>query len=98
MSNDHRKPLPDPTRYAAIVTGKVACLTPHNNRVRAATFCPRCMGVKDAGLLVCWPCNRRLKAAYDGGYGLVFEKKLADLDIYLFAHSEVQAQAWLGAA
>lgn len=26
--------------------------------IRASTICPLCIGSKDTGLLVCWPCYR----------------------------------------
>ena len=28
-------------------------------KVRAQVLCPLCVGDKDEGLLVCWPCYRR---------------------------------------
>ena len=90
--------------YIPEITGAVYAVTVpvtstptlQHDRVRAVTFCPRCFGTKDQGLLVCWPCHARLKRAYDGGYGRVMERRLVDLDIYLFDHTDRQALTWLG--
>src|ERR1700676_4870170 len=64
------------------------------NRVRALHWCPRCFGVKDYGLLVCWPCNTRLKRAYDGGHGPM-GRVYPSLDLYLANHRDSEARQWL---
>jgi len=37
-------------------------------RVRALPVCIECGGLKDAGLLLCWPCHREQKRANAGSY------------------------------
>jgi hypothetical protein len=32
--------------------------------VRASVVCPLCQGVKDAGLVACWPCYRKNEMRY----------------------------------
>ena len=53
------------------------------NRIRACRTCPNCLGPKDQGLVVCWPCNRKLKARHNGGYGNAFEFHLDALEHFL---------------
>ena len=35
-------------------------MTPDHPRVRASRVCPVCGQAKDYGLVVCWPCYRRV--------------------------------------
>jgi hypothetical protein len=74
-----------------------ATQTPQYSRVRALHWCPKCFGIKNPGELVCWPCHKRLKRAYDGGHGPM-ERIYPELDIYLFDHKDNEALSWLGAA
>jgi hypothetical protein len=39
-----------------------------HSKARLSPTCIACGGLKNAGLLVCWPCNREQKYANDGGY------------------------------
>ena len=70
-------------------------VTPQFNRVRQMHWCPKCQGEKSIGLLVCWPCNARLKRVHDGGHGPTMERTYEALDLYLFDHNESQARKWL---
>jgi len=86
----------DAKACALITPSATATVTPQHNRVRALNWCPRCFAAKDPGLLVCWPCNTRLKRAY-AGHGPM-EPIYPALDIYLAEHNDSEAISWLGGA
>jgi hypothetical protein len=92
MLREENRPAIDPRM-------PMATQTTQYDRVRALHWCPRCFGVKDAKakLLVCGPCNTRLKRAYDGGHGPM-EWIYPDLDLYLANHRDSEAISWLGGA
>jgi hypothetical protein len=48
--------------------------------VRALTVCIECLGPKATGLVICWPCHRRLKARYSGTYGPILNDALDLID------------------
>lgn len=73
-------------------------LTPSYNRVRERHWCASCFDAKNPGLLLCYPCHRRMKARHTGTYDRIMEKRLRDLDLYLFDHNDRQAISWLGGA
>lgn len=39
--------------------------------------CPRCLGVKDTGLVLCWPCHHDEKRWNGGGYSVFAERLIA---------------------
>jgi hypothetical protein len=47
--------------------------------IRRTFTCPRCNGPKPHGLVICWDCNGKLKARYDGTWG-PWEGKLAVIE------------------
>ena len=55
----------------------------NESRVRADNTCPLCLGVKDKGLVLCWPCHRREKAANDGCYSAFAERRVAAREQFL---------------
>jgi hypothetical protein len=57
------------------------------DRVRATTICVGCNGHKDVGLVLCWPCHRKQKAANDGGYSKAIEAKLDQLEVHQTMHA-----------
>jgi hypothetical protein len=51
-----------------------------HERVRALAFCVCCKQPKQIGLLICWPCHRREKAANGGGYSAATQSKIETVD------------------
>ena len=47
-----------------------------HEHVRRSFTCIRCNGIKDTGLLLCWPCHRAEKRDHDGGYSIEIEVAL----------------------
>jgi hypothetical protein len=58
-------------------------MTIDNPRVRRGFTCPLCLGPKDAGLVVCWPCNREQKNANHGAYSERAEATIAEFEDFL---------------
>ena len=56
---------------------------PNESYVRADYTCPLCLGPKDRGLVLCWPCHRSEKRANDGCYSAFAERRIAARDDYL---------------
>ena len=50
---------------------------PDNPRVRADNTCPLCLGVKDKGLILCWPCHHSEKRANGGSYSAFAERRIS---------------------
>ena len=48
--------------------------------VRSDYTCPLCLGPKDRGLVLCWPCHRSEKEANGGGYSAFAERRIAATD------------------
>jgi hypothetical protein len=59
-----------------------------HNRIRACHTCPNCLAPKDEGLVICWPCNRKLKAKHDGCWGERTERGLDSLEAFLTAEAK----------
>ena len=47
------------------------------HHVRQDSTCPLCLGIKDCGLVLCWPCHRKEKAANHGCYSDFAERRIA---------------------
>ena len=47
------------------------------HHVRQDSTCPLCLGIKDQGLVLCWPCHRKEKAANHGCYSDFAERRIA---------------------
>lgn len=90
--------IDDEVKLIPAVTAKVTppAATFQHERVRALIWCPRCFGHKGQDMLVCWPCNQRLKRAYSGGHGPM-DRVYDRLDAYLATHTPLEALSYLGA-
>ena len=54
-----------------------------NPRVRDDATCPLCLGVKDRGLVVCWPCHYSEKQANHGCYSAFAERRISAYERFL---------------
>lgn len=53
------------------------------SHIRECLTCPNCLGSKDRGLIVCWPCHGLQKAHNDGGYSARLERRLEEIERFL---------------
>ena len=58
-------------------------MSEHYHRIRKIPACPICRGPKDHGLVICWTCNRTLKAKHDGTWGRPAETILDRVEFML---------------
>lgn len=54
-----------------------------NPMVRRDATCPLCLDMKEPGLVLCWPCHRAQKAAWDGCYSEACEDLITAREIAL---------------
>lgn len=52
-------------------------------KVRAYSRCVCCGGLKDAGLVLCWPCHHKQKARNDGDYSAYTKRAIDNLEAEL---------------
>ena len=65
---------------------------PNESYVRADYTCPLCIGPKDTGLVLCWPCHRSEKRANGGGYSAFAERRIAATDKLLRETKDLRAR------
>jgi hypothetical protein len=53
-------------------------------RIRAGFTCPKCLGPKDPGLVLCWPCHHDEKRYNGGGYSDSTERLIMAYEGYLY--------------
>jgi hypothetical protein len=63
-------------------------VTIDNPRVRRGFTCPLCYGPKDAGLVVCWPCNRQEKNNNNGSYSNWAEDTITAFEDFLASQEQ----------
>jgi hypothetical protein len=54
-----------------------------NPLVRDGYTCPSCLGPKNRGLLICWPCHHDQKQHNDGKYDQLTEAMISAYEIHL---------------
>lgn len=52
-------------------------------RVRGNYTCPHCLGPKDLGLLLCWPCHHRETMDHKGRYSDETELEIVAMEDFL---------------
>ena len=62
------------------------------HHVRADSTCPLCLGLKDQGLVLCWPCHRSEKRANGGKYSDFAERRIAATEKLLRETENVRKQ------
>lgn len=68
-------------------------MTTDHTCIRECLTCPDCLGPKDQGLLVCWPCNRLQKTHNDGGYSERLTRRLGELESFLTCETMARVQS-----